>query len=215
MTTSMYKSLALGLRGRMYLGEVKNAKIDSDLAKIYKSHITKLPALLVVGMDGAVIPYAGKLSHMALSSFLEKFSVGKPKGGTGKKILPGTVTHLAEQSDFDAACANKPGICVVGLLDADKSDAHVAILQELAENNRQNPYHFMWMDAKKNKDFAAAVYAADKELPQAVLLAPKKRRFANHIGQFTTQGIKEWIHAILGGRIKTSAFEKDLPPIKG
>jgi len=76
-TTSLYKSLALNVKGRMKCGEAYQHRPGTD--QILKDFsITTYPTLVVVKEDGTKVPFVGKLSFPTLMEFFKQHAVPDP-----------------------------------------------------------------------------------------------------------------------------------------
>ncbi|CAI6010922.1 unnamed protein product [Closterium sp. NIES-65] len=95
-TTPLYKALAIDLKGRMALGEVRSSK-EAGLMAQYGVKQGQLPSLLVLPLkegeegegggegEGDVPRYDGELKHKPLLKFLQQYALPKSKPGSSSK----------------------------------------------------------------------------------------------------------------------------------
>ena len=91
-TSALYKSLALRYKGRLALGEVRNA--NAELAARF--NVTAQPALLAVcgGDEGATIAYADDFKNSKVVKFLNQFYSPKKCGAAIKVDASTDVSKL-------------------------------------------------------------------------------------------------------------------------
>jgi len=83
-TTAMYKSLALNMRNRMVVGQVRVSDGNTEAVKAqFEKHLpglfdTGYPKLVVVNEEGRFVKYDGKLSFPSVLEFFRKFAVPNP-----------------------------------------------------------------------------------------------------------------------------------------
>lgn len=220
-TSALYKSLALDLKGRMLLAEVR-AKKEGPLLETYGVSKAELPKLLVLpagGGEDEPIPYGGELKHKPLLEFLNTYALPKAgKGGKGaekeaKRAAPraeaeGTaapqkaaakpqaaeVAEARAAADVERLCIPGPGFCVLALLGGDL-ESQRSMLQAVATKYASDPFKFVWVDSSQRPAFAD-IFSSSQNGPAVAVVNAKRGKFALHRG---LENLEALLDRALGG----------------
>ena len=66
----------------------------------------------------------------------------------------------------------------------------------------------MWVDARQQPTFAAALLPHNADLPAAVLLAPRKLRYSRLQGPFTQEALSMFINRVASAQLATSPLSE-------
>eukprot|EP00897_Mesotaenium_endlicherianum_P010271 jgi/Mesen1/9272/ME000060S08705 len=209
-TAALYKSLALQLKARMALGEVR-AKRESSLLTAYNVSDSQLPRLVVIpvgeGAGGEHQVYEGELKYKGLAQFLKKYALPKPnkedKGGAkanktrqadvpkvqpepreNKKLLH----HITNQQELAPLCGQTARFCVLAFL---PSMDHLELPQvaETAARYSKDPFTFAWLEHPKFRALSELLAVSDA--PSVTIINCKRRKFV------TVEGISADLPAYL------------------
>lgn len=203
-TSALYKSLALDLKDRMLLGEVR-AKKEGSLLERYSVREDELPKLLVLPREGGgeePVVYQGDLKHKPLLEFLNTHAIPKPgkseKGaakeakkdkakGEGerpaapeKAAAKPKVVEVAEvraAADMEELCVRGPGFCVLGLLAGDVDGQRASFQAVAAKYASKDPFKFAWVDASQ-RTALSDVFASPQGAAAVAIINAKRGKFA-------------------------------------
>ncbi|GJP76196.1 hypothetical protein CLOP_g6565 [Closterium sp. NIES-67] len=193
-TTPLYKALAIDLKARMALGEVRSSKEPALMAQ-YGVKQGQLPALLVLPLkegeegeggegEGETVRYDGELKHKPLLMFLQQYALPKSKRGSSSKTPPSSSKPSSSGSSSGGASGAGKGVGVQQLKAAKEVEAgcvkghgfcviallkgtdaaQVSQLQQLALKYHGDPLRFYWLDASTSPTFAA-LFLQPHDLP--------------------------------------------------
>ncbi|KAG1703391.1 hypothetical protein DVH05_007339 [Phytophthora capsici] len=89
-----------------------------------------------------------------------------------------------------------------------KTFAHVAVQ---SKNNRE-PFHFMWINGKCQKDFAEAFGVGLFQMPTLAVYSPSKQRYATNVGLFDEENAASFLKSVLSGSTVTAPIG-DVPEL--
>jgi protein disulfide-isomerase A6 len=220
-TPTLLKSLALDFKGKVRIGAVLSAdKQTLDQITGGPSELT-LPALFAITKEGAQA-YRGPLGMGPLSDFIRHFlGGGSDEAGPSTHGSPAApekgIAALDSQDAFESACLKRLGLCVVAFPSTEngawESESAFQAYEQTAEKLKARPYHFMWADREKQKEFADAFRLPDDGSIGLVALHPGKKRFAVFVGVFDAEGITEFVDNLSRGKIPTSSYSS-LPALQ-
>ncbi|CEP02695.1 unnamed protein product (mitochondrion) [Plasmodiophora brassicae] len=207
-TSPLYKSLSYSFLDRMILGEIH--KSESGVAAQYG--VTKFPTLFVfpVSTDppspSTAIRYEGQIDQAELTSFFRRHALPADPSLSN-------VPHLSDESCMQAKCVESGALCVLLLTpDGTPSASQLDIMDEVAEKADSKLFRFGWIDGSAQSAFVNDAFGIGSlDYARVVVVSPRKLRFANFVGSFSSEGISDFLLGIVSGRIKTqpmSTFPK-------
>lgn len=136
----MYKAIAVDLKDRMHVAQVKS----SESKVVERFGVSKFPTVVVIPTDGESLTYDGKIKKDELLEFLTQYArdgsdsttSGDEKVSKAPPFDP-TPMPLSSLAELDQKCISPPAsemaICIITLLQksADSYDADFDILKEL------------------------------------------------------------------------------------
>lgn len=130
------------------------------------------------------------------------------------------VVELTDDAAFQSHCASQGGLCVLAALRKPSEGAEsrgepfeVEALKSVAAKRSSDPLRFAWLDADAFGGFLATFGARNRAgQPTAIVLSPKKLRFAVLSAPLTVGNLDSFISDVLGGRVATSPLDS-LPPL--
>jgi hypothetical protein len=163
---------------------------------------SKSPTLLVVAASGEPTIYSGPLKAVDVARFLEGFATPKPASSSSSssssssqkstttppppEVEINQVFESTDQESFTEHCLSK-AICGIAILDHSSEDFDAAVHeQQLAAllavaKAHKKQARFTWVDGVKHAELIQALDIGS-DLPQLVILSPKKKTFAQHLG---------------------------------
>ncbi|GMF36971.1 unnamed protein product [Phytophthora lilii] len=123
------------------------------------------------------------------------------------------VPYVTKKNLDDLCGGNK--ICAIGFF-----EDHVDTLNDpesrlarwrgtfsrVAAQSKQNrePFHFMWVNGKCQKDFAEAFGVGLFQMPTLAVYSPSKQRYATNVGLFDEENAAAFLKSVLSGSIGTA-----------
>ncbi|OWZ20115.1 hypothetical protein PHMEG_0005524 [Phytophthora megakarya] len=86
--------------------------------------------------------------------------------------------------------------------------AHVAAQSK----QHREPFHFMWINGKCQKDFAEAFGVGLFQMPTLAVYSPAKQRYATNVGLFDEENASAFLKSVLSGSIGTAPIG-DVPQL--
>lgn len=120
--------------------------------------------------------------------------------------LPMVPVFQATADTPDFCASTKLGLCVIGVLDGHPNNADLATQIEAMKAvqempiNKGRPLHFSWVDITCHPTFAESIGIYADAAPTIIVISPKKMKYAQMLGGFTSDGISSFITGALGGR---------------
>lgn len=122
------------------------------------------------------------------------------------------VPYLTKKNVNDLCGGNK--ICAIGFFEDHLdtlSDPESQLAKRwttfahVARQSKQNrePFHFMWVNGKCQKDFAEAFGVGLFQLPTLAVYSPSKQRYATNVGLFDEDNSAAFLKSVLSGSIGT------------
>lgn len=131
------------------------------------------------------------------------------------------VPYLTKENMEDLCGGNK--ICAIGFF-----EDHVDTLSDpesrlakwwttfahVAAQSKQHrePFHFMWVNGKCQKDFAEAFGVGLFQMPTVAVYSPSKQRYATNVGLFDEENAAAFLKSVLSGSIGTAPIG-DVPEL--
>ncbi|KAJ8566554.1 hypothetical protein ON010_g6573 [Phytophthora cinnamomi] len=131
------------------------------------------------------------------------------------------VPYMTKQNMEDLCSGNK--ICAIGFF-----EDHVDTLSDpesrlakwrttfahVAAQSKQHrePFHFMWVNGKCQKDFAEAFGVGLFQMPTVAVYSPAKQRYATNVGLFDEENAAAFLKSVLSGSIVTAPIG-DVPEL--
>ncbi|KAL3664894.1 hypothetical protein V7S43_010072 [Phytophthora oleae] len=78
--------------------------------------------------------------------------------------------------------------------------AHVAVQSK----NNMEPFHFMWVNGKCQKDFAEAFGVGLFQMPTLAVYSPSKQRYVTNVGLFDEENAAAFLKSVLSGSTVTA-----------
>jgi len=220
--STLYKSLAVQYSGRLAFAQAPSKGALAD-----QFGVTDAPTLLVLGADGAGEPakFDGKLKPLTVGKFLAGFAPklknegAKSDAGAKKDAAAADddepprrsatpaqdeLWRLTSAADYKARCQDRPGTCVVGVLDpqGDEHAAHVAALEGALEKHKGGPFTFVWLDGFAQERVLKAIGLFGADLPQIYLVNDGKRVAGRYIGAFEAAALSSYVDRVKTGAAK-------------
>lgn len=214
--STLYKALATQFNGRLAF-----AQAASKGALAEQFGVTEAPTLLVLGADGGGEPakFEGKLKPLTVGKFLAGFAP-KPKN---EKAAPepekkaaadepprrneqDALWRLASPADYKARCQDRPGNCVIGILDpqGDEHAAHLAALEGALAKHKGGPFTFVWLDGFAQERVLKTIGLFGADLPQIYLVNDGKRAAGRYIGAFEAAALSSFVERVQTGSAKVT-----------
>jgi len=204
-TSDLYKALSIDFHHRFALGEAKH----SDKKLVEKYGVTTFPTLLILAKEegGENIKFDGKLSHDALTKFLEPHAIPAPKQEKKASVVvepeSGEIYFVKDQAVFDEKCVKKGGLCALAFLDyanfeQEEIDRYVKVLTALGEKSK-GKLRVFYLDGPSQPALAKALDLS-ASYPSAVVLSPKKLRYTPFMGSFSEESLSDFFDSVLLGK---------------
>jgi len=220
-TTTLYKALAIDFHHRLEVGEVKH----TEEAVVTRFGIEKYPTLIVQTSSGDTTKYEGALSHAELFKFLTPYAkpLQKPTAGSSsqsEKAEPPPPEPVREvrvevenQETFENVCLNKPGNCLIALLNGgdieeNALEKQIELLEKL-QAKYSSFYKFIWIDGVKQPQFLDA-FSLSSDLPALVVFNNNRKSAVPFRGSFSEASISEYLDRIMSGS-KKAVPVRDVP----
>merc|ERR1711998_66772 len=135
-----------------------------------------------------------------------KFKMGKVEGA----LPPPEVVELNAPKVWDDNCAGK-SICLVaffpGLVDSKAAgrNGYIEIMKKLTQKQTLKKFGFMWTVVGQQPELEATFQIGD--YPALVAVNPKKAKYAQMRGSFSSEELSGFIGRLLKARESTSPFE--------
>uniref|UniRef100_H3GU45 Thioredoxin domain-containing protein n=1 Tax=Phytophthora ramorum TaxID=164328 RepID=H3GU45_PHYRM len=131
------------------------------------------------------------------------------------------VPYLTKKNMDDVCGGNK--ICAIGFFEDHLdtlSDPESRLAKwwttfaRVAAQSKQNrePFHFMWVNGKCQKDFAEAFGVGLFQMPTLAVYSPAKQRYATNVGLFDEENASAFLKSVLSGSIGTAPIG-DVPSL--
>lgn len=196
--------------------------------------VTKVPKLLLVWTEKSgekdengkalitarLQAYNGPLKYNQMSEFIRMMSTMIESSTGGEKAVSWndadvTAVKGAQQAnstaDFQRLCPPTAGLCVVGLLNPAMSD-HPQRRRSLRILSLKwsSQAAFLWLDVKQQPDTVKLFGATMGDAPTAVIMAPRKRRFAllDRGLDSDAQNLDTFIANALAGQLHTKPLQE-------
>ncbi|KAI9918682.1 hypothetical protein PsorP6_011980 [Peronosclerospora sorghi] len=138
--------------------------------------------------------------------------------GSAQALVP----YVTKQNFDDLCVGNK--ICVIGFFEDHLDTLHDpesrlakawTTLAHVASRSKQKqePFSFMWVNGKCQKDFAEAFGVGLFQMPTVAVYSPSKQRYATNFGLFDEESVAAFLESVLSGRISTSPIG-DMPALR-
>ncbi|KAG3110958.1 hypothetical protein PI124_g1256 [Phytophthora idaei] len=130
-----------------------------------------------------------------------------------EKSAQSLVPYLTKKNMDDLCGGNK--ICAIGFF-----ENHLNTLSDpesrlakwwttfayVAAQSKKNtePFHFMWVNGKCQKDFAEAFGVGLFQMPTLAVYSPSKQRYATNVGLFGEENAAAFLKSVLSGSIGTA-----------
>ncbi|PNW80706.1 hypothetical protein CHLRE_07g326600v5 [Chlamydomonas reinhardtii] len=243
----VFRALALAMKGR---GNMAFAWVQAGSVAAQKTVESfkppRVPSMLVVlpqqappseddpagaggGLRFGLQPYFGPLKFTPMKEFLSNLAeqietssgvVNDPE--LVKKALP----QISSQSDLEAHCTSKAGLCLLALLDAEQpgfEDEKKELLSlALKQAGEGGAFHFAWMEGRKHKSVMQAFDLMHSDVPTLVALSAKRLRFAvlpapedssTRGARLRPEVVTRFVDGVLAGKVRTQALTA-LPEVK-
>lgn len=241
----VFKALALNLRGKTRFNFGWFASNDPDLAEAKKMFkVKKTPSMVVTFfvplnqipesqrpkiVDGnlplSIQPYPGPLKYSAMYTWLRQFAM---MIGASKEEVPDEwkapaqrplVAEVSSQTQWQEACLDQGGLCVVALLD-ESSEGYkeeVELFKDVAANHGTEALHFLVVPSARQPRLLQAVdiTAPSQQLPTAVVVSPKKQMYIPLSRAFDRQGLVDLVEGVLRGKSQPKSLEGPLEYVDG
>ncbi|KAE9004635.1 hypothetical protein PR002_g17012 [Phytophthora rubi] len=131
------------------------------------------------------------------------------------------VPYLTKENMEDRCGGNK--ICAIGFFEdhvdtLSDPESRLAkwwtIFAHVAAQSKQHrePFHFMWVNGKCQKDFAEAFGVGLFQMPTVAVYSPSKQRYATNVGLFDEENAAAFLKSMLSGNIGTAPIG-DVPEL--
>jgi protein disulfide-isomerase A6 len=194
-----WTSAANDLDGKFKMGQV-DATTEKSLAQKYG--VQGFPTIKYFGQDKQAADYQGGRSKSDIVTFaMDKVESSLP---------PPEVTELVSQQIWDDNCAAK-SICLVaffpGTVDSgvDGRNAYIEILRKMSEKQTLKKFGFLWTAVQKQQGLESAFGIGD--YPALVAVNPKKSKYAQMKGSFSSQELSGFVGRLMSAREATAPFE--------
>jgi len=199
---------------------------DTDKALVAKYNVDKFPTLFVLPKDKTQEPiqYTGEIKHEPIFKFLTPYAPERPQADENiareevkREPRRSVREEITNQAEFEKACYNKAGSCIITLLDpltsgAEEHEKQVQLLEELQQNNEG--FIFVWIDGSQQYNFADKLNMLSG-FPNVILLNHKKMATVNYIGPFNTESLQEFLDQIMRGDKKVRpSIIKSIPTLE-
>ncbi|KAF4141924.1 hypothetical protein GN958_ATG08813 [Phytophthora infestans] len=130
-----------------------------------------------------------------------------------EKAAQSLVPYLTKKNMDDLCGGNK--ICAIGFFEDHLdtlSDPESRLAKwwttfaHVAAQSKKNsePFHFMWVNGKCQKDFAEAFNVGLFQMPTLAVYSPSKQRYATNVGLFDEENAAAFLKSVLSGSIGTA-----------
>jgi len=158
----------------------------------------------------SVQPYTGAMRYSSMFSWLSQMA-SLLESVTGSRKGPVDIPQLTADAHLQQYCVDKGGgVCVVGLLDLERSGSHklVKMMGKVAGKSRDQPFYFSYVDAPRHRAFLSPFAVSLNDLPTAVAFNAARKRFAVLPEKMSEPAdLTRFIDGVLSGRVKTQPFE--------
>ncbi len=209
--STLYKSLAVQFHNRLAFAQASSKGALADQFKV-----TSAPTLMVLAADGTGEPslFDGKLKPLTVGKFLAGFAPKlkgfEAKGGKKqadeqaeqqededaaprRSATPAQeeLWRLSSGADYTARCQERPGTCVIAVLDplGDDFKAQTDALTAALEKHKGGPMTFVWVDGFAQEKLLRAIGLFGADLPQLYFVNENRRASARYIGPFDGDAI--------------------------
>ncbi|PIC41310.1 hypothetical protein B9Z55_008773 [Caenorhabditis nigoni] len=137
------------------------------------------------------------------SSELISYSESKLEDVVNSKdpeVVEGTSSDSVQET-----CQNKQ-LCIFAFLpsifdcQAKCRNEKLEILKKVASNFKKRSFGWVWLEAGAQADVEKAFEIGDSGYPVVVAMSPSKLKFTTQIGQFSVDGIKEFLNSVTYGK---------------
>jgi len=127
-----------------------------------------------------------------------------------ENIEPPTVDEIVSQDVLDEKCTK--GICILGFLpdiyDGGKAERnrYVNMMTDLADKFKKQKWGWGWSAAASQSDLEKTLSVGGSGYPMLVAMNLRKEVFALHMGSFSEEGIRPFLHVLTYGQGSRNTF---------
>ncbi|KAF5837402.1 hypothetical protein DUNSADRAFT_4450 [Dunaliella salina] len=158
----------------------------------------------------SVQPYTGAMRYSSMFTWLSQMA-NLLDSVTGSRKGPVDIPQLTADAHLQQHCVEKGGgVCVVGLLDLERSGSQklIKMMGKVAGKSRDQPFYFSYVDAPRHRAFLSPFSVSLSDLPTAVAFNAARKRFAVLPEKMSEPAdLTRFIDGVLSGRVKTLPFE--------
>eukprot|EP00270_Netrium_digitus_P011488 TRINITY_DN3661_c0_g1_i1.p1 TRINITY_DN3661_c0_g1~~TRINITY_DN3661_c0_g1_i1.p1 ORF type:complete len:442 (+),score=115.82 TRINITY_DN3661_c0_g1_i1:93-1418(+) len=229
VTAPLYKALAIDLKERMVLGEVRY-KTNKHIAAMYAVEEKDLPRLIVIpkgttaGEPAEMPNYIGDLKKALLLEFLSKHALPKKEekkktqkqekissdssssstttsqDAAPERSTAAVVKQIKSGDDFKKFCLTGAGFCVLSIFKGKKKE--VEALQHLAQVYKDSPFRFTWVQSSQAMKLRKHVMDKKKG-PVSIIINSKRRRY--YVCECGLDVLPEKLDRAIGGDLMMAA----------
>ncbi|KUF91498.1 ABC transporter B family member 11 [Phytophthora nicotianae] len=121
-----------------------------------------------------------------------------------EKAARSLVPYLTKKNMDDLCGGNK--ICAIGFFEdhLDTLSDPESRLAKCQSKQNKEPFRFMWVNGKCQKDFAEAFGVGLFQMPTLAVYSPSKQRYATNVGLFDEENAAAFLRSVLSGSIGTA-----------
>eukprot|EP00191_Tetraselmis_sp_GSL018_P004106 CAMPEP_0177607256 /NCGR_PEP_ID=MMETSP0419_2-20121207/17813_1 /TAXON_ID=582737 /ORGANISM="Tetraselmis sp., Strain GSL018" /LENGTH=681 /DNA_ID=CAMNT_0019101811 /DNA_START=384 /DNA_END=2429 /DNA_ORIENTATION=- len=220
-TPGMFKALALNFRNSFGFAEIHKSEKEA-VAQFPGAKFPSMFVLMPPREDQeqiGILPVSVPLRFPVVKLFLEQVrsqdgpEEAEPEAGGAAdsgNAQPGSLVGVTTDAEFREACVDSRRLCAIAFLDPGEEDdfeKRTGIMDKVMSKQSRSPINFVWIDGRKQPDFASALDVRSTDIPTIVVLSAQKLRYAPLRGAFVESAILSHLDGVLTGKIRTAPLQ--------